>query len=248
MRTLPIIALLLFSASVAWSEYLANPSFETPTATGRTPAGIPDTFAYWGYDWAEYRTAENGITPLDGSRMLRFMYSLPFGSVNPSRFGASEIIQLFDLTTLPDYSASTTYRVYATAHFNRVTGDSETDSLFDVTLGGWTGNPVNFPNTYSDPLRYQTKQIESDDNPLTWESITSTIKTQPGMNYLSVRLAAVENIVNDMQGAGTEFDGHYVDKVSLQIVAIPEVSSLALVACILVIGIAMKSRHGLALA
>ena len=238
---------MLFSASVAWSEYLTNPSFETPTATGRTPNGIPDTFAYWGYDWAEYRTAENGITPLDGSRMLRFMYSLSYGSVNPSRFNASEIIQLFDLTTLPDYTPSTIYRVYATAYFNRVAGDIETDTLFDVTLGGWTGNPVNFPNTYPDPLRHQSTQIESDSDPLTWEIVTSTIKTQPGMNYLSVRLAAIENIFNDMQGGGTEFDGHYVDKVSLQIVAIPECGSVVMVGVLAIGMIVTKRRHGLAL-
>lgn len=178
--------------------------------------------------------------------MLRFMYSLSFGSVNPSRFNASEIIQLFDLTTLPDYTASTIYRVYATAYFNRVAGDIETDTLFDITLGGWTGNPVNFPNTYPDPLRYQSTQIESDSNPLTWEIITSTIKTQPGMNYLSVRLAAIENIFNDMQGGGTEFDGHYVDNVSLRIVAIPECGSLLMVVVFATL-LAVKFRHGFAL-
>jgi len=236
-----VLAVLVFMSSTVHAEYLVNPSFEI--GTGYTPPGIPHAFGFWGYDLARFIGVDQGITPFDGIQMLQFVGTLPQGYLNPSHNTGSETIQLFDLTTMPDYSSSTSYSVTVTGFFNRVTGNDQTDTLFDITVGGWMGSPSDFSNVYSVPRIFKSNQLESDGDPLTWEPITTTIKTLPGNTYISVRLAAVENVLNNGHDNPPEFDGHYADKVSMTITAVPEASSIVMLSTLAVASLGLRFRR-----
>lgn len=70
---LVLFMVLAAPALVSAQEVMVNGSFETPESTG-WPVGprFPSTYGDWGGDTSEIRSAENGITPFLGERMLRF--------------------------------------------------------------------------------------------------------------------------------------------------------------------------------
>ena len=156
--------------------------------------------------------------------MVRFDFT---SSIGPTltRFSA-DLFQLIDLA--PYAAAIDTGNVTADADFfvNRVLGDAQTDTGFVISIRAHVGNPSQFP---ADPLGFIAginASILTDGDIGTWEQVAGSLLLPSNTDYLSVRIAAAENIFND--GSLPEFDGHYGDDVSLILslgtepVAIPE--------------------------
>ena len=214
------------AASVAEAGLLVNPGFETVEPIGTF---WPNRFGDWNGDRATVVEAEKGITPLEGIRMLRFDYAAPhpYGATN---LGASQVLQLIDGSKLGDLSSGTvTYEV--SAWFNRVAGDSQTDTLFMLELQARTGSPSSFPSDNESGrglLARNAVYLYSDDDPTTWEYLSTTLVLPAATDFAVVQLAAIENVYNDTWGAVVEFDGHFADQVSLsRFNAVPEPQSLA---------------------
>lgn len=206
-------------ASLAGAATVANPSFETgsPVIGGSLNLN-------WSGDVHGFVTAENGITPLAGNRMLKFINS---SSSGPSSANVCDVIQIVDFSSAPDQAVITAggASVIASAFFNRVRDlvqPNVVDTRFALTVRSHSSysNAVSLAAT-----NVFTANLLSDANLNTWEALSSSITLPTNTLYVTIHLAAVENVVNDT--AGVEFHGHYADEVGIQLIPTPGTVSLA---------------------
>lgn len=203
---------------------LANSGFED----GDISIGpIPPEPGFWQGDKArvvEYNSAigtYHGIHVLEGNFMMAFL-----GSATGAASTTTVSGQMFQsyLLTLNQINIANNpareLRAIFRAYVNRVEGDAETDTRFYVTLGAYDGGT----DTYRDKYRNNEEingaeavaSIFSDACVDTWELLTDTLIIPPGTRYLGLQIAAFEDVLNET-GFETEFDGHFIDGVSLVI-------------------------------
>lgn len=189
----------------ASANLLINGGFETSSPSG----GWPSNYGYWGGDLCDFVTAEQGITPSEGARMLSFVAT----SNVPCHLVSCQVYQLVDLSPYTSPVREGVAVATATALFNRVVGDAETDTQFYLNLRACTGSVSNFyPTTY---IASATGGIYCGADPGTWESVTAELALPAEADYLCVGVNAREDIHND--SSAPEFDGHYCDAVILTI-------------------------------
>jgi hypothetical protein len=210
------------------ANMVTNPSFETPEPTFIFGfPGVPSTFGDWGGDLSEIVTAESGVSPFDGDHMLRFDAT---GNSADPLLTAAQIYQTIDVSGYSAEIAQGIAQADVSAFFNRVTGDAQTDTSFAVHVYAFAGEPGSLltqliNSTYLDVAG---GGVGTDGDPLTWEIASASLLLPTGTDFLAARLTASENVFND--GSHPEFDGHYVDMVSAEMVIIPEPATLLLLA------------------
>jgi hypothetical protein len=185
---------------------------------------LPSAEGVWSHDVAEITMAQDGIDPRDGSRMLHFIYTSPYG---PLWSYECEVWQLYDTAGFADLILSGGATAVGSAWFNRVAGDSQTDTQFAIEIRAYAGELSTFPSqlTFTD-LDLLEQTLVSDADPATWESAEVHFPIPSETDFLALRVIAREDVYNDE--TGTELDGHYADDVSLTIV--PEPAGLCLLA------------------
>ncbi|MEO1294375.1 MAG: PEP-CTERM sorting domain-containing protein [Cyanobacteria bacterium J06636_16] len=206
-------------AEAAQVNLLTNGGFETPEQVTKTLTFPTDT-NNWTGDLSQITTAADGITPFKGDRMLQFSGSAGVGS---SRiFINSDVFQLVDVTPFRDRVDSGTALLSATGLFNRVAGDTETDTLFKIALLAYSGSPETFPNQFSgsSALAKEEVELDSDADITTWEQMGTDLLLPSETDFVALRIVAGENVFNDARGI--EFDGHYADAIELNINQVPE--------------------------
>ncbi|MDV6031969.1 MAG: hypothetical protein F9B45_18140 [Phycisphaera sp. RhM] len=169
----------------------------------------------WQHDYAAIVQSEGGISPDSGARMLRFL-GTGVSSTQASSSVGSEIAQLIDLRAYPSVAGRT---ITFGAMFNRIAGDSETDTQFLSRIQAYQGDPDDFANATS--LGITVADLFSDFDPSTWEYVEASMTLDANTDFVRVWLVAVENIFNDT--TGVEFDGHYADSVQWSIDGDPNV-------------------------
>ena len=151
---------------------VVNAGFEESTYIdiGNRPSG----YGYWGGDNAEVVGSENGINPLEGSSMLKFNYVYPDGPGTPGN--TCDIYQIIDISPYAGIVAFGNASVTMSANFNRVAGDSQTDTLFYYYISAWEGNPSSYPTLekYGTPLARREAGVYSDSDISTWENVEKT--------------------------------------------------------------------------
>lgn len=102
-----------------------------------------------------------------------------------------------------------------------IAGDEQTDTQFLMQLYAFSGNysTLHQQITTGQELAFITTSIFTDSNPATWEPVTMNFTLPANTQFITVLIHARENIFDDT-GYG-EFDGHYVDMVSVEIVPVP---------------------------
>jgi len=200
---------LLLPVQFCAADNLAiNGGFET----GGYMPGTAD-FGYWGGDPFEFVSASDGITPFEGNRMLHFVYS----SHEPSRTASRcDVRQFVDVSVFSELISTGNAVAYLSAYFNRVLGDSETDTMFQLKIRAYSGDPCEYSK-----LAESIPTFLSDGNPSTWEFGSATLALPAETDFIGIKVLAVENVFND--ATDPEFDGHYADAVSLTIVHIPPI-------------------------
>ena len=153
----------------------------------------PTTYGVWSYDGAPVVTSENGITPYEGYHMVRFEDTLPCASGAE----ASELYQLVDISSIVTDIATGSASVWAEYYVNRVAGDPQTDTEFDIWIAGFAGIPANFNPTIANPavrLKVASSSLLSDGNPQTWERVSVLLENIPiATTYLAIGIWAREN-------------------------------------------------------
>ena len=174
----------------------------------------------WSGDLSQIVTAENGIVPFDGSRMLRFDGTF----LNTSIDGfASDVWQLIDMSPFSTVVSTGLALASGSAYFNRIAGTNLTDTQFVVQIRAFSGLPSNFPSDAS--IAFAQGTLLSDGNPDTWESASVQLILPVSTTYVGFLVAGFENI---SRSGFPELDGHYADNVTFNVV--PEPSTLLLLA------------------
>ena len=215
------------------TNLVTNGGFETATAI---PSDYPTDYGYWARDFCAYALATDGISPLEGSQMIKFVYTQP-GSMGPLvDRKTSELHQLIDISGYADLIAAGNAHATGAASFNRVAGDAQTDTLFRMVVRAFAGAPSTYPSqaTAFTELAKASSEVFSDSDILTWEQLTFDMPIPVNTDFISVLIYAGEDVFDDGVG-GIEFDGHYADAVSLEIVPEPATLSLCVVGTILTV-------------
>lgn len=185
------------------NDLLVNGAFESAESLG---GGMPVVFGDWRNDQASTVTAENGITPYAGSRMLKFLGTAASGG---STDNGCSVVQFVPMTAYAaQIAAGNLVRVHVSGRFNRI---EATDSEFDLELLGYNGTPSN-PGTVTTA---RGASFISDGNVATWELNTNYIDLPPGTTMVAVYVVARENLTNNP--SSPEFDGNYADDVQLTV-------------------------------
>ena len=202
-----VLAITFAAAQPAAAENLViNGGFETVyDTTGPRPTG----YGYWRGNFSEIVPASQGITPIEGSRMLNFIYTIESG---PALTKDSEVWQIIDISSFGAQISTGQAEAWVAFRFNRVHGDAETDTEFTIGLYAYAGDPCSFPSQYENSeLAAGLTSAFSDGDPNTWEPATAYLVLPPNTDFLVVEIAARENIFND--SSAPELDGHYADNV-----------------------------------
>jgi len=187
---------------------IADPSFEllpagTDLETGSTFTA--DLLSGWGIDSAIVVSAENGITPEDGSQMARANSGV-----------GTDLYTLVDVTSMAAEIAAGELFVDISAFFNSVDPNE-----FHISLRAFTG-PFDFG--FGGQLGPQeSAPLLTDADPLTWEMGSLTGYQVPlGANYVAVGLH------NDLFDPGNP---SYFDSAEITFSSVPEPASPALLLC-----------------
>ncbi|MCD4831880.1 MAG: PEP-CTERM sorting domain-containing protein [Anaerohalosphaeraceae bacterium] len=229
MKKSVLISIVFLTVStVSASNLVVNPGFETSEITY---GGWPSSYGNWNGDYSAIVGTAGGITPLDGSEMLQFKDTSFCGAGSGD---SSQVFQLIDVSTYSDAIVSGSAVASASAYFNRVTGTSDSDTHFAIAMFAFGGNISSFPEIWENSgattalarVGGRYDGIYTDTDPLTWEIDSVEFVLPVGTDYLVAYICAYEDVVND--SSHPEFDGHFADSVSLEI--IPEPMTLALLA------------------
>jgi hypothetical protein len=212
--TIALVAVLGLSVSAGTATAgLINGGFETTenVTTGWWPVAYSQD---WVGDEVHFVGAENGVTPVEGSQMIRFVGS---GYDGPSR--ANTASQLGQLVELDSTEGDGNHTANISGWFNRVAGDAQTDTRFTLDLYAMSGDPADSTakRVNEDWLDMVSLEIFSNDDPADWEQAQGSMLIPSGADYLLVFAVAYENVHND--SGYPEYDGHYADDIQLNITA-----------------------------
>ena len=204
---------LIWLASGASATLVVNGGFETVEATFGGPS-FPSTFGDWHGDVSEIVSIQDGITPFD-SNMLHFINALKSGPDGGNV--ASSLWQIVDVSPhSSEIAAGTAYATFS-AQFNRVLGDSQTDTVFFVELSAYQGLASSFPTqaATNSALADSRSVVVTDGDVTTWEAAMGSLLLPSNTDFIVIEVDAFENVFND--ATNPEFDGHYADNVSVTI-------------------------------
>jgi len=208
--TIVLVSTFIF-CNLSFANILVNPGFEDSSTPNTS---LPVTFGIWSGDTTASVTTQDNISPYEGNTMLQFMYANPVGYASSNN--TSEIYQLIDLSQFKNDISNGLTVACASVKFNRVSIDSETDTLFYMYIRAYSGEPNTFPSQYGkSELNVTAAKLMSDDDVSTWQPLYLWLPIPENTDFIAIQINAGENIVND--NSNIEFDGHYADDVSLDI-------------------------------
>ncbi len=204
------VSVTLVLACTAGADVVTNGGFESGSYIN---GGVPNSAGYWKGDRGAFVGAQNGVTPFEGSRMHKFIYTHPQYASGALR--ESEPFQIIDVSGLIEEGTI----AQASAMFNR--SASSIDSQFRIRLWARSGNPSSGDWYLRDASTWNSlaegeSRFTTDSNPETWEELTLDMVVPVSTDYLILSVLANENRRND--ASGTEFRGHYVDEVVLNLI------------------------------
>ncbi len=215
------------SAEEIWQLYMpyrpkenlvVNGGFDT---TEIISGGWPSTYGDWSGNPSYILPRYGDVWPFEGSQMLYFVGTSHFGSGGATE---SQVYQIVDVSAFRDLIAEGRATASASAYFNRVPGDAETDTEFYLDIRAFEGDPCLFP-TLQDMggmhLAAASASVFTDGDPATWEQCEVQLVLPTNTDYVVVGVHAMENIYNDHNWP--EFDGHCADGASLTITVEPNV-------------------------
>ncbi len=218
IATMAVATALAATPSVK-AQTIGNGGFESGSAN---VGPIPTNFGTWGGDGSAYVGTTFGISPFEGSRMMRFLTADQ--SLSSTSLIDSQYHQNIDLAAFSAAIAQGKEVFSASAMFNRVAGNAQTDTEFQLQITAKSGTPSSFTD-----LGSATSVLFSDSDPATWEKVSiDNFQLPLGTTFVTLEVVATENIFNNT--SGTEYDGHFVDAVTVQATTVPEPGSALLLA------------------
>ena len=215
---LGMLAILLglgWSAGRAGADLIVDAGFEDPTPLGSfgSVVGPPFQVGYWGTENGQKVGAENGVTPFEGSQMLRMT----------EVSAHTQTWQAVDLTPYASQIDAGNFAFTFGAWYNIADTTQSARAIASVYL---------FDSAYGWPsaTAFVQSYIDTDTDPTTWEFTSVFVNVPAGVRY-----ALVQVHYADLYGLGRPV---YVDGVQLDIIPAPSSLALALVGIL-----AVSRRH-----
>lgn len=229
MNTKGISALIAIGAITglastgAFADVIHDGGFEVSGSTGLR---LPQTYAQWSGDIAEVVTAQDDITPFEGTQMVHFMYSTANGPM-AGPIGC-ELWQIIDVSAYRGMIDRGNAVASAEGWFNRIgSEDSPIDTQFSIVLSAYTGNAADFPSMWlRDEIALSEGVVYTDGNVNTWQMAQTSMRIPVATDFLAYRITSTEDIFDD--GSGIEFHGHYGDGFTMDITEVPAPASLVM--------------------
>jgi len=213
-----VLAAIFAVSSLCGAENLVvNPGFETPETTG---GGWPSSYGDWNGDYSSIVGTSAGIVPLEGSKMLKLSGSSHGGSGGSA--SACQVFQIIDVSDYAELISAAEVSVSASAHFNRIAGDAQTDTRFYICIYAYASEPSTFPTQWEPAnsdhgiLARTNGFVYSDGDPATWERGEAELALPTNTDFVVIGVNANEDIYNDY--SLPEFDGHFADDVSAEVI------------------------------
>ena len=199
-----------FIAISAQANILVDPGFESNPLT--TALNVLNNFptyqGQWGPEAATIVTAENGVTPIQGVRMLRM--------VNTGSY--TQAFQITDVTASAGLIDSGNALVNLTAQFNVDKALSAALGVVSLTFFTTSTYASNIPP-------YLTASLTLDNSDSTWQPISLSIPVPVGTRWLLTQVAYQDATLLGIDG---QYHPGYVDAADTTISQIPEPATMAL--------------------
>jgi hypothetical protein len=197
---------------------LVNSDFETAEITS---GGWPSTYGDWSGDHCYILPRYGDVWPFQRTQLLQFSGTSAFGSGGDTE---SQVYQIVDVSAFVCDISAGKATATASAYFNRLAGDAETDREFAVDIRAFEGDPCSFPTLQDAGGMHLAEGIASiltDGDTATWEQCEVDLVLPVNTDYVVVGIHAIEDVFNDP--CWPEFDGHCADATLLTITLEPNI-------------------------
>lgn len=193
---------------------IPNSGFEETAAIN--PDSIPLEFGVWSGDYAEIVGPQQGVSPQEGERMLRFLRSdSSRGDKGPPFNG--NLYQLIDVRLLRS-AIELGAAVDWSASFNCVDASASAAATFEASMWAFKGEPSfvrkNWEEKLHQELAYSSWRIDADRDASRWQQIRGTLFVPPDTDFLVIELKVIPTSPSPEDDAVT-FEGHFTDDVQL---------------------------------
>ena len=195
---------------------LADAGFENGTAPAAE--GVPVRFALWSGDFAESTAAQQGVSPKEGRRMLRFLRADSAVTAAPEKTSSGNLYQVVDMRTRREEIADGQAAVDWSAWFNWVPGADEAGMQFMMNVWSFNGTTEILPRNWKEHLYQETAKsshrMTVDDTPREWRQVAGSMIIPPDTDFLVIELKVIPK--PPVTGAAPRvFSGCFADDVQL---------------------------------
>jgi len=193
-----------------------------PSLEGIAPLedGLPNDTGSWGVDSATFVTTENGISPKDGSRMLRLE---PIPKEKVVKNHSSRVYQVLDLRSLPTGGIIDGDEVRVTASFTAAAVGTNSKYLIRAVALEETPEEAmdNFwSKTENDDVISVSQRFDAVPGEESWQTFSLKLPLQPGAHTLVLILGAVPPSDPAVPAAV-----HYLDDVQVSLLKVVPASA-----------------------
>jgi hypothetical protein len=226
---LGLMAGIVLSASMVWAfagsktlgkgELLSLAHGDFETEMDLLSDGIPTVAGVWGGDFARVVEAEQGVMPVEGRHMLKFLRADNRLTPPESRPAVAEVWQVIDLGSQALAEGMNSRPVEVAARFHAAESAAGERMTFGVSLHAFTGKvgeaPTLWRNHKSQALASASQEELWEAGTASWQSLRARMVLPREATLLLVGLrASRKGDVPNRQ----EFGAHYVDGVQVYFV------------------------------
>ena len=192
---------------------LADSSFE---AGGPFLArGVPASSARWSGDYCQVVGAEQGVAPMHGDKMLRFLRSDSETTGAGKATYVGEAAQLIDLRPFRAELQQGDALVELSAWFQSVPLPGERYE-FAVKAAAFHGELTDAPMLWEARDTHGSYAMRSAPATTKWQQVSTTVSVPNDADFLVIECTVARKGARAKQGA-LEFAGHYVDGVQVRL-------------------------------
>jgi hypothetical protein len=176
-------------------------------------------FPAWRGDFSRVVTEEQGISPSQGLRMLRFLRADNEHTPNAERSYVGEVAQVVDLRPLRAQFSAAEPVVELSARFNGVSPNPATLYEFSVKAAAYRGKVADAPQFWEDrdsAVSRSDRFVVADSDATTWQRVTVPLVLPPDADFMIINCSVVFK-GQQAPHSVAEFPGHYLDQVELRL-------------------------------
>jgi hypothetical protein len=170
----------------------------------------------WSGDFTSLSEGEEGVSPCEGRRMLKFLRADNRRSQPEAPRGASEVWQVVNVAKLRTALGRDLQTLELSARFNQADAVTPEPTAFGVSVLAFAGAPEEAPavwrNRHEMALAESGKKEPADGDALSWQRVAAQITVPKEATHLLLYLRAMRKSPGPRS---VEFGRHFADDVRL---------------------------------